>query len=82
MTTKADLEKILGPDVMRAIEACGHVLVPLEPTSAMLGVLDDEGTAVWGGGTEHFFPSRECGHDYARDVWRRMVSLASTTACT
>lgn len=55
----------------------GLVLVPFEPTKAMLEALDDDGDRIWDGSTEHYFRSEDEAFWYARQVWAAMVRAAA-----
>lgn len=55
----------------------GLVLVPLEPTKAMLEALDGDGDRIWGGSTEHYFRNEDEAFWYARQVWAAMVRAAA-----
>lgn len=55
----------------------GLVLVPLEPTKAILEALDDDGDRIWDSGTEHYFRSEDEAFWYAKQVWTAMVRAAA-----
>lgn len=73
MTEERDRPVQIDAELRQYLAERGLVIVPLTPTDAMLSIEDEDGTSVWGGGTEHYFPTRECGHDYAREVWLLMA---------
>ena len=58
----------------------GLVLVPLEPTKAMLEALDGDGDRIWDSGTEHYFRNEDEAFWYARQVWAAMVRAAAIRA--
>ena len=74
--------KVITPDLLRALEAVGMVIVPKEATDAILSARDTDGDEIWGGGTEHYFRNRTEGHWYGRQVWRAMVKAALESPST
>lgn len=70
--------RALAAEAARAAEReQGLVLVPLEPTKAMLEALDDDGDRIWDGSTEHYFRNEDEAFWYARQVWAAMVRAAA-----
>lgn len=77
MTDRIEITRAMMEAARIAFADHGLVLVPAEPTDAMLCAIDEDGDRIWDGGTEHFFRNEKEAFWYARQVWSAMVRAAS-----
>jgi hypothetical protein len=71
-----DLLLYLCEAARRAFAEQGLILVPRNPTRAMLEALDRDGDRIWAGGTEHYFRNEDEAFWYAKQVWHAMIEAA------